>query len=125
MKEFNFTSKNVELLIAGHTFSVDVSDAAFMKNIQSFGETAIAKSKELNVSGDYAKALNELLDFTNESIDVILGEGSAAIIFEGRSKNFFDALDVLAYISENVNEAISSRSTGKYINRAQARHNNK
>lgn len=125
MKEFNFTSKNAELLIAGHTFSVDVSDATFIKKIQSFGETAIAKSKELGVSGDYAKAVNELLNFTNESIDVILGEGSAAIIFEGRSKNFFDALDVLAYISENVIEAINSRSTGKYINRAQARHINK
>jgi len=128
MREYQFNNQNIELRIAGHVFTVNPAEGNFMKKlaeVKKDAELHLKKTKETAKTDDILTAFNDAVSFLKSSIDALLGEGSSDRIFQDRSENLLDLIDVLAFISDTVTEETQSRTVGSYVNRAQKRASEK
>lgn len=103
---FNFNNNTINLDIAGKKFNIDY-DTTLIKAIEDFSKNAEEKSKLLKTSlkdGEYTKKLNESIKLMKDLIDTICGEGACKEIFEGRKENYFDYVDVIDYIYEEIHK---------------------
>jgi len=124
-RKFEFKTNTLELDIAGHIFEVDPTNPRLIQEIQTFALEAQKKVEELSERRDYAKALEEVIQFCIDAIDSILGTGAAEKIFAGRKINFFDCLDVINFIVSEVNEFRQQKFQQYSPNRAMRRANKK
>ena len=120
-RKFEFRNNNLELDIAGNKFELDTTDVEVVARVQKFGKEAQEIGKKLADKGDFAEALEETIQFCLDSIDSILGEGSSKEIFAGRKVGLFDCLDVIEYITTEVNESRSTKFQAYGPSRAQQR----
>lgn len=97
VKKFEFRDHSTKLDIAGHIFRVDVTDTEVLDKIMGFAEEA-QKMEFDETEKNYIEQLEDSMQFLQNSIDDILGEGAAKTIFEDRTVSFFDLLDILDYI---------------------------
>ena len=131
---FQFKSRELKLLIAGKEFVIDLAQEGAIDALLAVGSEAVAKSAELKkipITGTGAEKAKKAMDvinqarmFTLEAIDKMLGEGAADKIFEGRRKDYYDALDVLDHVVSKVKQANADRMaerSSQYVNRAQKR----
>ena len=105
MKKFEFKTKvqpvqALELDIAGHLFSVPVTPELSRK-LKTWGEKMLQAGKELPETAEGIEAAWELM---NDALDDILGDGATEMIFTGRAPSLEDAVDVMEYISESLEE---------------------
>lgn len=132
---FQFRSRDLELEIAGKEFVIDLSKAGSAEALLEIGSEAVNKGKALSevpeIEGDAkdkaqqsVELLQQAAEFVFEAIDKILGEGAVESIFEGRRKDYFDAIDLLGFLITEINKANAERiseRTSQYSNRAQKR----
>ncbi|MBW8383956.1 MAG: hypothetical protein K0M69_15735 [Youngiibacter sp.] len=125
MSKFQFKDRSLTLNIAGHEFALDASASSFYTEIRAVGQSCVDKAAELKDKPATIEMLNETTQFILEAIDGILGAGASDKIFETRTKDMFDAIDVLGYIIEEaqaLNKARIDERVAKYSpNRAQRR----
>lgn len=103
--KFQFRKSQIELDIAGHIFTVDHMDTELVERILSFGKEAEERAATLG-SGTTEEAIANLratIVFCTDTIDKVLGEGAAKTIFKGRVVSLFDAMDVLKYVTDEIN----------------------
>lgn len=120
MGKFEFKKKLV-LDIAGEQFEVDSSSPELIENVMEFSDKAMKISSEIGQSENYTEALKDTIQFCCDSIDTILGEGATKSIFKDRKISLFDALDVLNYITDEINKDRDSKFKQYSPNRAQRR----
>ena len=124
-RRFEFRTNTLELDIAGHIFEVDPTNPRLIQEMQTFSVEAQKKAEELSKREDYAKALEEVIQFCLDTIDSILGTGAAEKIFADRKINFFDCLDVIDFVVSEVNEFRQQKFQQYSPNRAMRRANKK
>lgn len=124
-KRFEFRDNGLKLDIVGNIFEIDTADPQLIKDIQDFSIEAQKKAEELSKREDYAKALEEAIQFCIDAIDKILGEDASKKIFANRKVNFFDCLDVIDFIVSEVNEFRQQKFQQYSPNRAMRRANKK
>lgn len=120
-RKFEFRANTLELDIAGYIFEVDPTNPRLIQEMQTFSVEAQKKAEELSKREDYAKALEEVIQFCLDTIDSILGTGAAEKIFAGRKINFFDCLDVINFVVSEVNEFRQQKFQQYSPNRAMRR----
>lgn len=101
VKSFEFKDHSTKLDIAGSIFEVDITDTEVLDRIMKFAHDAQELNKEMSERPDEANFIDQLkesMQFLQNAIDEILGEGACNTIFEDRTVSFFDLLDVLEYI---------------------------
>ncbi|MDO5061857.1 MAG: hypothetical protein Q4D77_01665 [Peptostreptococcaceae bacterium] len=104
MRKFEFRDSSAKLDIAGLQFSVELGDGLLIakaKNIQDRAMGYEAKMKSLGASNDpdaVQKIVDEVCSFVYEAVDELLGEGAYESIFNGRSKNMYDHIDLLEFL---------------------------
>lgn len=114
MSTFQFQDNTIHLDIAGHKFQLaarqDLTErlVAAGKQMQEFEKACDEKDPE---------AFKKSVAFMHGAIDVLLGEGAAAKIFEGREADLYDCLDVFSYISSEVGAFAAQKQEryGKYL----------
>lgn len=120
-KKFVFKDNNLKLDIAGNIFELDTTDVELIRRIQEFSREAQQIAQAMTEKDDYAEALEDTIRFCLDTIDNILGEGSSEKIFTGRKVGLLDCLDVIQFITAEVNEDRASRFQVYSPNRAQRR----
>jgi len=120
-RKFEFKKNTLELDIAGNIFELDTTDVEVVERIQAFAKDAQRLAQEMRQKDDLTEALKDTIQFCLDSIDSILGEGASEKIFAGRKVGLYDCLDVMAFISNEVNEDRASRFQAYSPNRAQRR----
>ena len=124
-RKFEFRTNTLELDIAGHIFEIDPTNPRLIQEIQTFALEAQKKVEELSERRDYAKALEEVIQFCIDAIDKILGEDASKKIFANREVTFFDCLDVINFIVSETNEFRQQKFQQYSPNRAMRRANKK
>lgn len=114
MAQFKFRENNLKLEIEDEVFYLDIAGFNDSDRLIKIGEDALQISKK----GNNPETVKELMDMLVEAIDTILGEGSVARIFKKRKINYLDLIDLLAFITEEINSFRSERLKGIYsVNR--------
>lgn len=125
---FQFKDNAIHLDIAGNKFDVNYT-AELIKNSQDFKEKVSLKAKELGEPKsreEYGKIIDESIEIMKDAINLACGEGATDKIFEGREANFYDYVDVITYIQQEVANFQNKNADrfNKYsANRAQRRQN--
>lgn len=110
MRKFEFRDNSAKLDIAGLQFSVELGDgvlAAKAKRIQEMAnenQAKLAKMAESNDADAVQKGVDEVCSFVQSSVDDILGVGAYESIFDGRAKNMYDHIDLLAFLLESLTD---------------------
>lgn len=124
-RRFEFRDNRLKLDIAGNIFEVDPTNPRLIQEMQTFSVEAQKKAEELSKRKDYAKALEEAIQFCIDVIDKILGEDASKKIFANRKVTFFDCLDVINFVVSEVNEFRQQKFQQYSPNRAMRRANKK
>ena len=120
-KRFEFRDNRLKLDIDGNIFEIDTTDPELVGRVHEFTVGAQEMASKLSQKEHYAEALKEAIQFCLDTIDSILGEGSSNKIFAGRKVSFFDCLDVIEYITTEINADRESRFQKYSPNRAARR----
>lgn len=97
-RKFEFKRNELELDISGKKFTVDVTSPILHKRITEFAE----KASSFDTATNSPEALEEIMEFMSQSIDAVLGKDATLLIFDGRVVKFFDLLDVMQFIVEEI-----------------------
>lgn len=124
VKKFEFGNNLLELNINGAEFAIDTTDPKLIENAEKYGkemqEYAQKAEKRAEEVGN-AKAMEEMIQICVESIDVVLGEGATKKIFKDRKINFFDTIDVINFMTSEIEKARDNLYQKYTPNRAQRR----
>lgn len=121
--KFEFKKNTIELDIAGNIFEVDP--------IKAQGEMEACAEQCKKWSGTMKgtlsqSAIKEVCDGMGEMLEQLLGKGAYSKIFAGSETSFFDIMDVLIYVMNEIND-FSDKKWSEYgvPNRAQRRASKK
>jgi hypothetical protein len=124
VKKFEFGKNLLELDIAGEIFKIDTTSPELIesaeecgKNMQEYANKAEERAKEIG----NAKAMEEMIQICVNSIDIILGEGATKKIFKDRKINFFDCIDIINFVTAEIQQARNSKLQQYSPNRAERR----
>lgn len=120
-RKFEFRDNGLKLDIAGNIFEIDTTDPELVGRVYDFSVGAQEMASKLSQKEHYAEALKEAIQFCLDAIDSILGEGASNKIFAGRKISLFDCLDVIEYITTEINADRESRFQKYSPNRAARR----
>lgn len=124
VKKFQFGNNLLELDINGAKFEIDTTDPKLIENAEKYGkemqEYAQKAEKRAEEVGN-AKAMEEVIQICVKSIDIVLGEGATKKIFKDRKINFFDAIDVINFITAEIKQSRDNLYQKYTPNRAQRR----
>lgn len=102
MRKFEFSdSRNIHLDIAGNQFSVLFS-LGLCEELVKIGKKAAEYSKRIDNGDDQIKIAKDTVSLIKECLDKILGDGACQKIFLGRDENVYDCIEVLLFISEEL-----------------------
>ena len=122
MRKFEFRDSSAKLDIAGLQFNVELGDgvlAAKAKKIQEMANEHKEKLEKIAESNDadaVQKGVNEVCSFVQSAVDDILGAGAYESIFNGRAKNMYDHIDLLAFLLEALTDEID-KFKGQYVSK--------
>lgn len=100
-KQFKFRDHRTEIKIEDQTFHVDGTDPKILRKLENFGREAQEQSF-LTGEESRVEEVEKTMEFMKSSIDDILGEGASEDIFRGRSVSFFDMLDLLEFLKDQI-----------------------
>ena len=102
MRKFEFSdNQNIQLDIAGNQFAVSFS-LELLNKLIPIGKKAIGYSKKIDDGEDQAKIAKDTILLIRECLDEILGNGACEKIFLGRKENFYDYIEVILFVSEEI-----------------------
>ncbi|MCC8023375.1 MAG: hypothetical protein LIO46_06340 [Clostridiales bacterium] len=111
MGAFQFQTNTLELDIAGHKFSLNAGSPDFLEKISTFADQARDQAEAIDEAEDISSILNQANRFFTDTIDGLLGQGATDQIFSGREKNYYDLVDIIAYIQEEFQRFQQTRSS--------------
>lgn len=114
---FRFDDKpGVKLDLNGVEFTVDVTEPAFLKRLETFGQNMVksGSNEKFNSTDTINEAMIEVMEMCQEGIDSILGNGSTANIFGKREVNFLEISQLSFFIIEKIKEYIDNEFQVKY-----------
>lgn len=120
MKKFEFQNNSLELDIAGHKFELNPIEDGLLERIEKMGEESKLEAERMREDNS-PDSIKMGMNFMVKQIDALLGDGAASKIFEKRTINFFDVLDVLTYIKDSIIEFQSEKISKYSPNRVQRR----
>ncbi len=120
MKKFEFQNNSLELDIAGHRFELNPIEDGLLERIEKMGEESKLEAERMREDNS-PDSIKMGMNFMVKQIDALLGDGAANKIFEKRTINFFDVLDVLTYIKDSIIEFQSEKISKYSPNRVQRR----
>lgn len=116
---FKFGNNDLQLEIGEEKFNVPYS-AALVNRIREFGNKAIEQTKEMKENNDGTESMDKASNLLVETIDNVCGKGATDKIFGDREKNYYDLLDIVEYITDEVAKYKATQNN-RYLNRAQRR----
>lgn len=124
VKKFEFSSNLLELDIAGEVFQIDTTDPKLIENAEKYGKKMqeyANKAEERAEEVGNAKAMEEMIQICVNSIDIMLGEGATKKIFKDRKINFFDCIDIINFVTVEIQQARNNKLQQYSPNRAERR----
>ena len=114
--KFEFTDYCVDVDIAGKTFKLDCSSDTgdYMKKVSGEMRDLAASIENGEKTSDDVIAFGEIV------INTLLGDGAAAIIFDGRKRKVSDLTDLMVFLSQTARQFQKERQK-LTVNRAQRR----
>lgn len=124
VKKFEFGKNLLELDMNGTMFKIDTTDPTLIENAEKYGkkmqEYAKIAEKRAEEVGN-AKAMEEMIQVCIEAIDIMLGEGATNKIFKDRKVNFFDCIDIINFVTSEIQKKRNDKMQQYSPNRAQRR----
>lgn len=124
VKKFEFGKNLLELDMNGTMFKIDTTDPTLIENVEKYGkkmqEYAKIAEKRAEEVGN-AKAMEEMIQVCIEAIDIMLGEGATNKIFKDRKVNFFDCIDIVNFVTSEIQKKRNDKMQQYSPNRAQRR----
>lgn len=124
VKKFEFGKNLLELDMNGTMFKIDTTDPTLIENAEKYGkkmqEYAKIAEKRAEEVGN-AKAMGEMIQVCIEAIDIMLGEGATNKIFKDRKVNFFDCIDIINFVTSEIQKKRNDKMQQYSPNRAQRR----
>ena len=117
---FQFRDNAIHLDIAGEKFDIEYGPEV-VKKIISFQEENLDKMKNSEAKKDIEeveKAIDEMTSVLVELINTICGDGAVEKIFKSRSINYYDLIDILDYITVEINKFKEEKNKKYDPNRA-------
>nr|DAQ38492.1 MAG TPA: tail assembly chaperone [Caudoviricetes sp.] len=124
VKKFEFSSNLLELDIAGEVFQIDTTNPRLIESAEKYGikmQEYSKKAEEIAKEHGNAKAMEDMIQICVDAIDVILGEGATKKIFKERKVNFFDCIDVINFVTAEIEKSRENKLQKYSPNRAQRR----
>ena len=124
VKKFEFGKNLLELDIAGEIFQIDTTDPKLIENAEEYGKEMqeyANKAEERAKEVGNAKAMEEMIQICVDSIDIMLGEGATKKIFKDRKINFFDCIDIINFVTAEIQQARNNKLQQYSPNRAERR----
>ena len=124
VKKFEFGKNLLELDIAGEVFQIDTTDPKLIENAEEYGKEMqeyANKAEERAKEIGNAKAMEEMIQICVDSIDIMLGEGAAKKIFKDRKINFFDCIDIINFVTAEIQQVRNNKLQQYSPNRAERR----
>ena len=124
VKKFEFGKNLLELDIAGEVFKIDTTDPKLIENAEEYGKEMqeyANKAEERAKEIGNAKAMEEMIQICVDSIDIMLGEGATEKIFKDRKINFFDCIDIINFVTAEIQQARNNKLQQYSPNRAERR----
>ena len=124
VKKFEFSSNLLELDIAGEIFQIDTTNPELIENAEEYGKKMqeyANKVEERAKEVGNGKAMEEMIQICVDSIDIMLGEGATKKIFKDRKINFFDCIDIISFVTAEIQQARNNKLQQYSPNRAERR----
>lgn len=124
VKKFEFGKNLLELDIAGEIFQIDTTDPRLIENAEEYGKQMqeyANKAEERAEEVGNAKAMEEMIQICVDSIDIMLGEGATKKIFKDRKINFFDCIDIINFVTAEIQQVRNNKLQQYSPNRAERR----
>ena len=124
VKKFEFGKNLLELDIAGEVFQIDITDPKLIENAEEYGKQMqeyANKAEERAKEVGNAKAMEEMIQICVDSIDIMLGEGATKKIFKDRKINFFDCIDIINFVTAEIQQVRNNKLQQYSPNRAERR----
>lgn len=124
VKKFEFGKNLLELDIAGEMFKIDTTDPKLIENAEEYGKQMqeyANKAEERAKEVGNAKAMEEMIQICVDSIDIMLGEGATKKIFKDRKINFFDCIDIINFVTVEIQQVRNNKLQQYSPNRAERR----
>lgn len=124
VKKFKFGKNLLELDIAGEMFKIDITDPKLIENAEKYGEKMreyANKAEERVKEVGNAKAMEEMIQICVDSIDIMLGEGATKKIFKDRKINFLDCIDIINFVTAEIQQVRNNKLQQYSPNRAERR----
>lgn len=114
MGKFEFRSRTIDLDIAGNMFKLDV-DSRIGDKMKSYSADAYKLAEEIEKK---KKKTEDALKYCGIVLDELLGTGATDKIFATREMRLEDCLDILYYITDEVNGYHAKNSANRSQRRA-------
>ena len=110
MRKFEFRDSSAKLDIAGLEFKVELGDGLLIAKAKKIQEKSGEHQAKLGALSDLSdadavkKGVDEVCAFVQDAVDELLGAGAYESIFDGRAKNMYDHIDLLAFLLESITD---------------------
>ena len=99
MAKFKFRNNNLKLEIEDKTYNIDITNFEQSEELLKIAQDAI----KLGEKGNSTKNIEQIILMIEKAIDTILGKGATKEIFKDRKINLLDLIDLLVFITEEIN----------------------
>ena len=124
VKKFEFGKNLLELDIAGEIFQIDTTDPRLIENAEEYGKKMqkyANRAEERAKEAGSGKAMEEMIQICVDFIDIILGEGATKKIFKDRKINFLDCIDIINFVTAEIQQVRNNKLQQYSPNRAERR----
>lgn len=107
--KFEFRDNLLHLDIAGAMFDIDPAGQNVINALNeiSMGADKLKSEAKSLTDAERAKFIKKEALFGIECLDMLLGENSANLIFDGREITYFDVVDVLRFVTGEIRQHMS------------------
>ncbi len=124
VKKFEFDNNLLEVDINGAKFQIDPNNPKLLERMEKHGinmQKVAGEMEEVAEKESNAKAMEQMIQVCLDTIDAVLGEGASKDIFKGRKVSFFDTIDVINFMTSEIEKARDNLYQKYTPNRAQRR----
>lgn len=105
-QKFEFSNYDVEVEIAGQTFTMDCSSDSG----DYFKQIAVDLKKMATEISMGTKTADDAVEYGLKAIDHLLGDGAAEKVFANRKRRLSDVTDVCLFLTETANKFHAERA---------------
>ena len=99
MAKFKFRNNNLKLEIEDNIYNIDITNFERSEELLKIAQDAI----KLGEKGNSTENIEQIILMIEKAIDTLLGKGATKEIFKDRKINLLDLIDLLVFITEEIN----------------------